>query len=518
MKALDLIMERPLFFLNLLKEHIIISGIAIIIAITLGLFLGILATEYKQTRKITLNLTSFIYTIPAISMFGFLIPISGIGNKSAIIALSIYGLLPMVRNTYTGLTTIDPLIIEAATAMGTSKRQLLTKIKLPLAMPIIISGVRNLAVMTISLAGIASFIGAGGLGVAIYRGITTNNTAMTVAGSIIIALLALLTDFSFGLLEKKINQPKSKQRNFKKGLSIVAVLLLIASLGAYGLKTSQERKTIRVATKPMTEQYIIGNMVKILIETDTNLHVDLTTGVGGGTANIQPALEAKEFDLYPEYTGTAWNAVLKEKSEYKEADLGKLQAEYAKMGLVFSNQLGFNNTYGVAISKELADKYDINTISDLQKIDQDITFGAEYDFYEREDGFDKLSSAYNLKFKKTNDLDIGLKYNAIKSGEIDAMSIFTTDGQLSTPEIKVLKDDKHLYPNYNAGFVIRKEVLDDHPSLQPELDKLTGQISEADMAKMSYQVETKKMAPETVARNFLESKNLIDEGGNDGNN
>ncbi|WP_068449110.1 ABC transporter permease [Caviibacter abscessus] len=194
------------FFLELLIEHIQISLISIFFAIIIGLFIGFIISEYKKSSKIVLGVINSIYTIPSISLFGFLIPLSGIGNKTAIIALTVYALLPMVRNTYAGLTNINPLLVEAAVGMGSTKAQVLFKIKIPLAMPIIITGIRNMAVMTIALTGIASFIGAGGLGVAIYRGITTNNKAMTIIGSAIIAILAVLVDYIIGIVERAMKK------------------------------------------------------------------------------------------------------------------------------------------------------------------------------------------------------------------------------------------------------------------------------------------------------------------------
>lgn len=200
----QLFSDRWPFLLALTWEHIKISAIAIGSAIILGLALGVLVSQYRKCAPFVLGLTNFIYTIPSIALFGFLIPASGIGNLTAVIALTIYALLPMVRNTYVGITGIDKQIIEAAKGMGSTPFQVLWKIKLPLAFPVILSGIRNMMVMTIALAGIAAFIGAGGLGVAIYRGITTNNSAMTVAGSLLIALLALLADFGVGRYEKHI--------------------------------------------------------------------------------------------------------------------------------------------------------------------------------------------------------------------------------------------------------------------------------------------------------------------------
>lgn len=205
-EIVELLRNRGDFFLKLLMEHLQISMISILLALLIGLLIGISISEYPQTAKYVTGIVNFVYTIPSISLLGFLIPLSGIGDSTAIIALTTYALLPMVRNTYTGLTNVNPLLIEAAYGMGSTKWQVLYKIKIPLAMPIIVAGIRNMAVMTIALAGIASFIGAGGLGVAIYRGITTNHKAMTITGSLLIAVLAILIDFMIGRIEKRMKK------------------------------------------------------------------------------------------------------------------------------------------------------------------------------------------------------------------------------------------------------------------------------------------------------------------------
>jgi osmoprotectant transport system permease protein len=200
----QLFADRTDFFAQLLIQHIILSGISIAIITVIGIALGVLISENKSLANIILAMTNFFYTIPSIALFGFLVAITGIGAKSAIIALVIYGLLPIIRNTYVGLVEIDPQIIDAAVGMGSTELQLLRKVRFPLAMPIIFAGFRNMVVMTIALAGIASFIGAGGLGVAIWRGITTNYPAMTIAGSLLVALLAIFSDIVLGFIEKRI--------------------------------------------------------------------------------------------------------------------------------------------------------------------------------------------------------------------------------------------------------------------------------------------------------------------------
>ena len=198
--------ERFDFFVELFIQHILLSGTAIIFITVIGLLLGVYITRNKKAAGIVLGISNFLYTIPSIALFGFLVAISGIGNKSALIALTVYGVLPIIRNTYVGICEVDSQIIESAVAMGSTNSQLLFKVQLPLALPVIIAGFRTMVVMTIALGGIASFIGAGGLGVAIWRGITTNYPEMTAAGSILVATLAVVSDFFLGILEKKIRK------------------------------------------------------------------------------------------------------------------------------------------------------------------------------------------------------------------------------------------------------------------------------------------------------------------------
>lgn len=203
-EMLQLYLARQDFFNNLLVEHLQLSAISISFALVIGLALGILIAQQEKFSIPVLGTINFIYTIPSIALFGFLLPFTGIGDKTAVIALTVYALLPIVRNTYAGLTNVNPVILEAGIGMGSTPWQLLWKIKLPLALPVIMAGIRNMVVMVIATCGIASFIGAGGLGVAIYRGITTVQWPMTYLGSLMIAAIALLCDIVLGQVEKRI--------------------------------------------------------------------------------------------------------------------------------------------------------------------------------------------------------------------------------------------------------------------------------------------------------------------------
>lgn len=293
----------------------------------------------------------------------------------------------------------------------------------------------------------------------------------------------------------------------KRIVLIISVLALI--FVACGC--SRQKETIKIATKPMTEEFILGEMLKLVIEENTDLRVEITKGVGGGTSNIHPAMLKGDFDIYPEYTGTGWSFVLKE-TEIPDDDTlyKKLKEKYdSEYDLKWVNLYGFNNTFGLVVRKDIADKYNIKTFSDLGRSSSDLVFGAEYDFYERDDGFDALCETYNMNFKDSVDLDIGLKYDAINSKEIDAMNIFTTDGQLANSNVIVLEDDKNFYPTYFCGTIVRNETLKKHPELESVIMKLDNIINESEMANLNYLVETEGKDEKKIAKDFLIEKGVI---------
>ncbi|MGP1575508.1 glycine betaine ABC transporter substrate-binding protein, partial [Selenomonas sp.] len=372
------------------------------------------------------------------------------------------------------------------------------------------AGIRNMTTMTIALAGIASFIGAGGLGIAIYRGITTNNAALAFDGSLLIACLALLADTVLSRVEKRAFRRRSgvKGRSWRK---IAAVsLALITAGGAYAFFQSTKAAVIRIATKPMTEQLILGEMLKLVIEQDGRLKVALTPGVGGGTSNIMPAMENGDFDLYPEYTGTGWLKVLKRTDIYDESRFDELCDEYRKRyRMEWLGMTGFNDTFGILVRRDLAERYHLKTYSDLARVAPQMNFGAQYDFFEREDGFPAMCRAYGMNFASTIDLDIGLKYQALDEGKLDSLIVFTTDGRLSKANGVVLDDDKNFFTSYECGMVVREEALAAHPELRDLLKNFDGLISEAEMAQMNDAVESGGEEPRAVARRFLEEKGVL---------
>ena len=277
-------------------------------------------------------------------------------------------------------------------------------------------------------------------------------------------------------------------------------------------KKQEAAAPIKIATKPMTEQFILGEMLKLVIEDTTDYSVELTKGIGGGTNNIMPAMESGDFDLYPEYTSSGYIMVLKHDSDgISDEDMWKqIQKEYKdKYDMSWIGQYGFNNTYALIIREEAAKKYNLTKTSQLADVSDELVFGGNSDYIERKDGFHLLCDTYGLKFKDVKDIDIGLKYEALKKGDIDVSNGFTTDAQLSNDNVRVLEDDKHLQVNYFCSNVVRNDTLKSHPRLEEAIMKLDNSITDKEMASLNYKVEVEGKEDVQVAKDYLTEKGII---------
>lgn len=277
-------------------------------------------------------------------------------------------------------------------------------------------------------------------------------------------------------------------------------------------KKQEAAAPIKIATKPMTEQFILGEMLKLVIEDTTDYSVELTKGIGGGTNNIMPAMESGDFDLYPEYTSSGYIMVLKHDSDgISDEDMWKqLQKEYKdKYDMSWIGQYGFNNTYALIVREEAAKKYNLTKTSQLANVSDELVFGGNSDYIERKDGFHLLCDTYGLKFKDVKDIDIGLKYEALKKGDIDVSNGFTTDAQLSNDNVRVLEDDKHLQVNYFCSNVVRNDTLKSHPGLEEAIMKLDNSITDKEMASLNYKVEVEGKEDVEVAKDYLTEKGII---------
>lgn len=296
------------------------------------------------------------------------------------------------------------------------------------------------------------------------------------------------------------------RKNLKNRVTIFLLACMTLVLSACG-----KQEPIRIASKPMTEQYILTEIIAQLIEAETDYDVEITKGVGGGTTNIHPALVKGEFDLYPEYTRTAWLNVLKKEEMEKDDDklYEMLLTEYDALGLTWTGLYGFSNTYGLAVRQETAEQYGLSTYSDLAAASGELIFGGNPDYIELETGYPRLCQAYQMQFKDTKQMEIALKYEALTNGEVDVINAFTTDAQLAANELVLLTDDSVFFETFDAGTVVSKEALEKYPDLKGVLEKLNGLITEEEMQRMNYEVEVDGKEDKEVARQFLESKGLV---------
>ncbi len=296
------------------------------------------------------------------------------------------------------------------------------------------------------------------------------------------------------------------RKNLKNKVTIFLLACMTLVLSACG-----KQEPIKIASKPMTEQYILTEIIAQLIEAETDYDVEITKGVGGGTTNIHPALVKGEFDLYPEYTRTAWLNVLKKEEMEKDDDklYEMLLTEYDALGLTWTGLYGFSNTYGLAVRQETAEQYGLSTYSDLAAASGELIFGGNPDYIELETGYPRLCQAYQMQFKDTKQMEIALKYEALTNGEVDVINAFTTDAQLAAKELVLLTDDSVFFETFDAGTVVSKEALEKYPDLKGVLEKLNGLITEEEMQRMNYEVEVDGKEDKEVARQFLESKGLV---------
>jgi osmoprotectant transport system permease protein len=306
--------------LSLLIEHLKLTAISVGLAILIGVPLGIFVSYTSKAEKAILSAANVIQAIPSMALLGFMIPLFGIGTIPAVVAVVLYSLLPIIKNTYTGIENINPQTLEAAKGIGMTPFQVLTKIQIPLALPVIMAGVRIASVTAVGLMTMAAFIGAGGLGYLVFSGIRTVNNSQILAGAIPACLLALLVDYLIGLVEKLVTPMnlqkgdgalKKKRRVMQKaGLSAAALILagifLFTSTGG----RVESARSISIGSKDFTEQEILGNMMADLIEDRTDISVNRRLNLGGTQVCFE-ALKNGDIDLYVEYSGTAYTDMLK---------------------------------------------------------------------------------------------------------------------------------------------------------------------------------------------------------------
>lgn len=510
--------------LSYLLQHIQMTCIAVAMAVIIGVPLGIFINYYVGLSKPVLGLVNVIQAIPSVAMLGFAIPFLGIGVKPAIIMVILYSLLPIVKNTFIGIRSIRPDLIEVAEGIGLTKRQVLQKVQIPLALPVIMSGVRISAVTAVGLMTIAAFVGAGGLGYLVFSGIRTVNNDEVLAGAIPACALALFVDWAVGLVEKLVTpvgiQTQEgtdkagggrKKRRLRATLAFIlfclAVLIAASVISAGSGKSS---RTVRVGAKDFTEQLVVGNMISDLIEGRTGLAVSREFNMGG-TQAVFNAMTSNNLDVYVEYTGTAYVETLKYPAS-NNVDLvyETVKKDYKdKYNIDVLKQMDFNDTYTLAVTQETAQKYNLKTISNLAKVSNRLIAGTTLEFLNRNDCMPGLKKLYQMSFAKEVGIDGSPRYVALVNHASDVVDAFSTDGLLKKFNLVVLKDDKNYFPPYYAIPLVRDETLQAYPQLEPVINELDAVLTNETMMNLNYRVDIEQKRPEDVAKQFLLEKGLI---------
>ncbi|RLL44886.1 ABC transporter permease/substrate-binding protein [Oceanobacillus piezotolerans] len=487
-----------------LMEHIQISFTALFFAVLISIPLGIYLTKKERIAEPIINVTAVLQTIPSLALLGLFIPLFGIGKIPAIIALVIYALLPILRNTYTGIKEVDPSLVEAARAMGMNTRRRLMRIELPLAMPVIMAGIRTAMVLIIGTATLAALIGAGGLGDIILLGIDRNNTALIILGAIPAALLAIL----FDLVLRKMEKLPYKQTM----ITIIVIFIVAFAITIIPSLMKSQEETIVIGGKLGAEPEILINMYKLLIEDETDLNVELEAGLGK-TTFVFDALVNDSIDIYPEFTGTAIAEFLKEtavsndrQEVYEQAKKG-LEEQY---NLAYLEPMEFNNTYALAIPTTFAEEHQVESISDLDGLEDEIRAGFTLEFSDREDGYLGIQEVYGIQFPNLVTMEPQLRYNAVEQGDINLIDAYSTDSELERYDLTVLEDDKELFPPYQGAPLMRKETAEEYPEIVNVLNQLGGKITDDEMREMNYMVDVEGVSAGEVAREYLTNEGLLE--------
>jgi osmoprotectant transport system substrate-binding protein len=295
----------------------------------------------------------------------------------------------------------------------------------------------------------------------------------------------------------------------KKWLCLFLGIVLIWSLTACGDQDEgQSAGSITIASKNFTENIILAHIMATLIENQTDINVVRKVNLGGSNVAWK-ALQNNEIQLYPDYTGTIVANYYQQKTGTAEETLASTQKLVEQDNLRFLQPFGFNNTYTLAVKQETANKYNLNTFSDLAKVADQLSIGCEFEFIDRPDGLPGLQQAYNMNFKEVKGMDHGIMYRAINEGQVDVIDSYSTDGQLKVFELKILEDDKAFFPPYHAGPIIRQDTLEQFPQLEELLNQLGGKITPEKMQELNALVDAEGYKAEDVAEQFLVDAGLI---------
>lgn len=509
MTLLDFWWRHRAEVLALLGQHLLLVGVSTGLAIAIGVPLGLAAAHRPRLRGPIMAIASAVQTVPSLAMFGFLLPvplIGGIGARTAILALTLYGLLPILRTTIVGITGIDRTLREAGASLGMTRRQLLWIVEVPLAIPSIVGGIRIAAVVAVGTATIAAAVGAGGLGEYIYRGLSMVDATVILAGAVPAAALALAVDGLLWWIEQRIGRRRGRLPVVARGRVLAALvgLVLVAGLGAWLMLRQTSGDVVVVGSKNVAEQLILGELVAQALERDTSLRVERRLNLGG-TLICEQALRAGDIDVYVEYTGTALTAVFRQPlASSRQAVTEAVRDAYARTGRTLLPALGFDNTFAILVRAEDARRQHLRTIDDVARVAPGMRAAFGYEFLDRPDGFAGLARAYGLEFAAPpSSMDLSLTYRALASRRVDLIAGDATSGLIAALDLVQLEDSRGYFPPYDAVPVARTDALLRHPEMVRVLTSLAGRVTVEHMREMNRRVEALQQSPASVARDFL---------------
>jgi osmoprotectant transport system permease protein len=497
-------------------EHLLLVALAVALALLIALPLGVAIRDRPSWARLVLGLANGVQTIPSLAIFGLLLTVpllGGIGPTPAVVALTLYALLPLLRGLLTGLHQVPPGLKEAGRALGLSSAQVLRRVEMPLALPSLMAGLRVATVISVGGATIAAAIGAGGLGVFIFRGIATVNNILLLAGALPAAAIALAADGALGALERRLSrrQPEGQGRARiasrrpwlgRRGQGVLAGALIGALLLALPVAWHQlgprSGGTVVIGAKGFTEQLILGELLAQEIEARTPLQV-------------HEAVRQGRIDGYVEYTGTAWTAILGQPPlppDQRAAVEKRTRQLYAQRhGLRLFPSLGFENTFAILIRRADGQRLGLRTISQAVAPARGWRAAFGYEFLNRPDGYPGLAQRYGLRFAEPpTAMDLGLTYRALADGQADLIAGDSTNGLIAALKLQVLEDDRRYFPPYDAVPVFNDASLRRHPEIAPVVERLAGRLSAASMRELNAAVDLERRTPEEVVRRWRQKE------------
>jgi osmoprotectant transport system permease protein len=490
-----------------LSAHVRLTLVALAAGVLLALPAGILVHRVRALDAPVLAAAGVIQTVPALALLAAMVPVlsalglPGIGVLPALVALALYSLLPILRNTVTGLHSVDASVVEAARGLGMTPRQRLWQVELPLALPVIVAGVRTATAWTVGMATLSTPVGAPSLGNYIFAGLQTRNSAAIVTGCVAAAVLALALD---GLVRVASIGLVRRQRRW-----LAAAGLGLAALAAWAWTPTERRvgggreRPILVGAKTFTEQYILAEVLAGLVREGSDHPARVLSSLGSTVAF--DALRRDEIDLYVDYTGTLWSTVMGRKENAPSRrellqELGRWLSDEAGVTLVAP--LGFENAYCFAVSGPTAERLALRTLDDLARAAPRLSLASDYEFFVREE-WRSVQAAYGLRFRERRTMDPSLLYQAIATAQVDAITAYSTDGRIDALGLVVLEDHRRVIPPYDAVVLAGPRLARESPDVVGLLRRLDGAIDAPTMRRLNHMVDEEGRSPAAAAERFL---------------